>query len=94
MLENILVERVAGTESHGRVKDFIVENLKNMKWHIELDEFEDETPMGRKPFKNIVATINPDAERFLVLACHYDSKYFNEKEKVFLGATGWFIEVN
>lgn len=65
-----------------------------MKWKIELDEFEDETPLGKKPFTNIVATVNPNAERFLVLACHYDSKYFNEKEKVFLGATGEISDVH
>ena len=32
--------------------------------------------MGDIEFSNVVGTINPDAEKFLVLAAHYDSKYF------------------
>ena len=31
------------------------------------------TPAGRKTFRNIVATLDPDAPRRLVVACHYDT---------------------
>lgn len=40
---------------------------------------------GEIPFENIIATLNPNAERFLSLACHYDSKLM--KNMVFVGAT-------
>lgn len=86
ILKNILIERVVGTDGHKKVKNFIVNNLEELNWNVELDVFEENTPFGNKEFSNIIATINPKAERYLTLACHYDSKYF--KDKVFLGATG------
>ena len=40
------------------------------------DRFKDKTPLGRREFVNIIATHRPGAARKLVLAAHYDSKYF------------------
>ena len=53
--------------------------------------FEDSTPIGTKPFTNIIATLDPHVDRRLVLAAHYDSKYF--KNQVFLGATDSALSV-
>ncbi|KAF6025713.1 QPCT [Bugula neritina] len=55
------------------------------RWTIEEDNFTADTPIGVKKFNNIVATLDPSAKRFLVLACHFDSKYF--KDFTFIGAT-------
>lgn len=86
LLDNILIPRVVGTEGHTQVKKFIIKTMRNLKWHVETDPFEDKTPnMGTLTFENIIASLNPDADRFLILACHYDSKYFKDQE--FLGAT-------
>lgn len=52
---------------------------------VELDAFQNHTPYGQMPFTNIVARLNPNADRFLTLACHYDSKYFADFE--FVAAT-------
>lgn len=83
VLDNILIPRVVGTPNHDKVLKYIVRELKKLNWHVELDEFEEQTPnFGVLPFQNIIATLNPHAERFLVLACHYDSKYFAEEEFV------------
>jgi hypothetical protein len=30
--------------------------LKSLNWHVEVDEFQDETPFGTKTFRNIIAT--------------------------------------
>ncbi|XP_035598530.1 glutaminyl-peptide cyclotransferase-like isoform X2 [Oncorhynchus keta] len=38
--------------------------------------FESHTPYGPMTINNIIATLNPSAKRRLVLACHYDSKYY------------------
>ncbi|RZC34662.1 Peptidase M28 domain containing protein [Asbolus verrucosus] len=85
ILDNILIPRVVGTENHEKVFRYIVKELRRLKWHVDVDEFVDKTPLfGELTFKNIVATPNPLAERFLVLACHYDSKYF--KNDIFVGA--------
>lgn len=86
LLDNILIPRVVGTEGHKTVKKFIIKTMKEANWHVETDAFEDKTPnMGTLKFENIIATLNPNATRFLILACHYDSKYFPNQE--FLGAT-------
>ncbi len=86
LLDNILIPRVVGTEGHKTVKKFIIRTMKDLHWHIDTDPFEDKTPnLGTLKFENVIATLNPKAEKFLILACHYDSKYFPYKE--FLGAT-------
>lgn len=52
---------------------------------VQLDEFKNRTPYGELQFTNIVGRLNPDADKFLTLACHYDSKYFADFE--FVAAT-------
>ncbi|GJN88459.1 hypothetical protein Rhopal_001425-T1 [Rhodotorula paludigena] len=73
-LARLLVPRVPGSA--------------NLTREVEVDEFEDDTPIGRKPFKNLVFTHDPSAPRRLVLAAHIDSKYFpTHPEDQFIGAT-------
>lgn len=63
--------------------NYISTELERAGWNVDVDEFEQETPkFGRLTFKNIVGALNPDADRYLVLACHYDSKYFKDEEFV------------
>lgn len=79
ILDNLLVPRVVSSKNHQRVRSYIVQQLKRLRWQVDLDEFQDETPnFGILTFTNIIATLNPNANRFLVLACHYDSKYTRE----------------
>lgn len=59
--------------------------MQKLDWNVKEDSFTDRTPHGQKPFSNIIATLNPNACRFLTLACHYDSLY--NREYTFLGAT-------
>ncbi|KAK2092347.1 hypothetical protein P7K49_028875 [Saguinus oedipus] len=57
-------------------------------WVLEIDTFLSQTPYGYRSFSNIISTLNPTAKRHLVLACHYDSKYFSHWDnRVFVGAT-------
>jgi len=58
--------------------------MKDLGWHVEEDSFSANTPHGSRPFKNIISTLNPNACKRLVLACHYDSKV--SRENTFLGA--------
>ncbi|GJQ85412.1 hypothetical protein Trydic_g23843 [Trypoxylus dichotomus] len=86
LLDNICIPRVVGTDGHNRVHNYIVNQLKGLGWHIEVDKFHDRTPIfGDLEFRNIIATPNPNADRYLTLSCHYDSKYFREFD--FEGAT-------
>eukprot|EP00912_Choanoflagellata_sp_UC4_P002322 UC4_evm1s1460 len=92
-----LKPRFVGSEGHREVRDHILSSLRNLKapWQIELDTFEDDTPIGRFMFQSIVATLDPRAPRRLTLVAHYDSKHYlarewssaRDKMKKFLGAT-------
>ncbi|KAH8300495.1 hypothetical protein KR018_009205, partial [Drosophila ironensis] len=85
-INNILIPRIVGSGNHTIVRQYIEQSLQGLGWHVELDSFHDIAPIkGQLHFHNIIATLNPKAERFLVLACHYDSKYVPGVE--FLGAT-------
>lgn len=48
-----------------------------MNINVELDEFSAVTPIfGNLTFTNIIGKLNANADSYLALACHYDSKYF------------------
>ncbi|ORZ19847.1 hypothetical protein BCR42DRAFT_323588 [Absidia repens] len=85
LLKPLLVERVSGTDSNAKVRDFIIQHFERLDWHIELDPFTAMTPLGEKNFTNIVVTKQPSAHRRLVLAAHYDS--MNSPDFEFIGAT-------
>jgi len=60
--------------------------MKDLNWTIESDVFQADTPVfGELEFENIIAKLNPNARRYLALACHFDSKYTRERD--FIGAT-------
>lgn len=60
-------------------------HFQDLGWSVDEDLFSANTPFGTKAFRNLIVTLNPNACKRLVLACHFDSKYFAEGE--FLGAT-------
>ncbi|XP_050431961.1 glutaminyl-peptide cyclotransferase-like isoform X2 [Adelges cooleyi] len=84
ILDEILIERVVGTSKHEFVKMFIAEEMKSVGWSVELDSFNARTPLGVHNMTNVIATLNPLADRYLVVACHYDSK---KMDFYFEGAT-------
>ncbi|KAJ0177002.1 hypothetical protein K1T71_007011 [Dendrolimus kikuchii] len=86
VLNEILIPRVVGTPNHVKVGNYIANSMRNLGWDVTENVFPDQTPVfGTLHFKNIIAKLNPNADRYLVLACHYDSKY--TREHVFVGAT-------
>lgn len=85
VLKSILKPRIVGTATHGEVKRSIIGELKSLGFTVELDEFNQKAPhFGILKFTNIIGKLNPDADKYLALACHYDSKYF--REHAFVGA--------
>ncbi|KAL7046970.1 hypothetical protein ACKWTF_002755 [Chironomus riparius] len=85
-LQNILIPRVASTDGSKKVQNFIIGEMESMGMTVELDSFYDNAPIfGKINFVNIVGKINPNADRFLMLSAHYDSKYFPDNK--FVGAT-------
>nr|XP_017021161.1 glutaminyl-peptide cyclotransferase [Drosophila kikkawai] len=82
-VQALTIPRVVDTPGHTKVRDYITDFLKNLKWHVKLDIFTEKVPiLGYLTFMNIVASQNPKAKRFLMLGCHYDSKYFPDFEFV------------
>ncbi|KAM9316712.1 glutaminyl-peptide cyclotransferase [Gastrophryne carolinensis] len=90
-LKPILIERVSGSPGNYAVRQHIKQRLQRLQagWQIDEDSFQNQTPFGNVMFSNVIATLNPTAKRHLVLACHYDSKYFPPQwdSRVFVGAT-------
>lgn len=58
------------------MRNYIVTTLKKLDWHVEEDTFTDNTPYETKRFTNVIATKDPDAPRRVVVAAHFDSKFF------------------
>ncbi|KAJ8288702.1 hypothetical protein COCON_G00013610 [Conger conger] len=77
-LRPMLVTRYPSSAGSLSVQQQIRTMLGALKagWTIEEDRFPAHTPYGPLTFTNIIATLNPSAKRRLVLACHYDSKYY------------------
>jgi glutaminyl-peptide cyclotransferase len=81
---NILIPRVAGTPGNAKVRKYITDQMSALDWDVETVSHDQGTPVGRVAFHNVIATLDPDSPRRLVLACHYDSLGTPEG---FLGAT-------
>ena len=90
--------RIPGSEGSKKTEQMITRVLgKSGLWNIEYDRFQALTPtLGMLNFTNIIATFQnspprkrqqePQRKR-LVVAAHYDSKYFAPSDQVYLGAT-------
>ena len=83
--EPLFIPRIAGTPGNEKARSVIVEHFKQLDWDVTLDTFTTSTPVGPVKFTNIIATLNPNAEKRLVMSAHYDSKYYNDFECI--GAT-------
>ena len=75
-LSKILIPRAPDTANNTLVREYIVSILKDLNWHVEEDSFTDDTPYGVKRFTNVIATKDPAASRRVILAAHFDSKFF------------------
>ncbi|KAM6912599.1 glutaminyl-peptide cyclotransferase [Xenentodon cancila] len=90
-LTPLLVTRYPGSAGSQAVQQHIRTTLGSLGagWEVTEDKFVSQTPYGPLPFTNLIATLNPSAKRRLVLACHYDSKYYPPQwqGREFQGAT-------
>lgn len=76
LLRGFLVSRPPGSRSHRNLQFHIERHFRLLGWHFETDRFEEETPIGKVQFTNLIATANPTAQSRIVVAAHYDSKRF------------------
>ena len=67
---------LADTENNTIVRNYIVDTMKKLEWDVEEDSFSADTPYGVKRFTNVIATKDPEAPRRVIIAAHFDSKFF------------------
>jgi glutaminyl-peptide cyclotransferase len=84
LLEPILIPRVSGSSGNKSVQNHIIKIFTELQWHIDQDQFIQETPFGEIEFNNIIVTKDIGASSRFVLAAHFDSKYFKHFD--FIGA--------
>ena len=69
-----MTPRLVDTPGLTKVREYIVTFLSDLGWTTEVHEFTEDTVIGQKTFRNIIATRNTNSPRRLVLAAHYDTK--------------------
>ena len=74
ILAPLLTPRQVDTPGITQAREYIVTFLNDLGWTIEVQEFTEDTVIGQKTFRNIIATRNTNSPRRLVLAAHYDTK--------------------
>lgn len=88
--------RPAGSDALAKTRAYIVAELQKSGLKAQLDEFEVETPRGRKKMTNIRASRAGTRSTVIALAGHYDTKIFDFN---FLGANdggssaAWLLEM-
>jgi glutaminyl-peptide cyclotransferase len=76
--------RPAGSAALAKTRDYLVENLKQAGWQVELQPFNDDTPIGPIAFVNLIARFPQSADKpastttqQAIVCSHYDTKLFD-----------------
>ncbi|MGH9931732.1 MAG: M28 family peptidase [Pyrinomonadaceae bacterium] len=76
--------RVPGSPELARTRDYIISSLKSSGLAVKTDEFSAVTPLGEKRMVNLTAEIPGESKDVIIVASHYDSKFY--KDMRFVGA--------
>jgi glutaminyl-peptide cyclotransferase len=73
--------RVPNTEAHRKCADFLKNTLQSFGWQVIVQDFDAMAYNGRVlKSKNIIGMYNPQAPTRILLAAHWDTRPFNDKE--------------
>ncbi|MDQ2658609.1 MAG: M28 family peptidase [Bacteroidota bacterium] len=73
--------RIPNTAAHRQAADYFVETFKQFGAQITIQEFQAQNYAGQKlNLKNIVAAFNPEKPRRILLAAHWDTRPFSDKD--------------
>ena len=61
-----------------KTRAYIADELKSYGLKVSLDEFIAVTPQGEKKMANIVGEIAGESKTMILLASHYDTKYYKD----------------
>lgn len=76
--------RVPGSPELAKTRDYIVNSLKSSGLTVKTDGFTSVTPLGEKKMVNLTGEIPGESKDVIVIASHYDSKFY--KDMRFVGA--------
>jgi Zn-dependent M28 family amino/carboxypeptidase len=76
--------RVSGSTELEKTRGYIIGLLSSYGLKIKTDEFTADTPVGQKKMVNITAELLGDSTDVIIIASHYETKYF--KDMLFVGA--------
>jgi glutaminyl-peptide cyclotransferase len=76
--------RVPGSPELAKTREYILASLKSSGLATRTDNFTAATPMGEKKMVNVTAEIPGESRDVIIIASHYDSKFF--KNMRFVGA--------
>jgi Zn-dependent M28 family amino/carboxypeptidase len=76
--------RPPGSPELEKTRAYIANELRSSGWTVSLDEFTAITPQGEKKMVNIIGEIPGETKTTILLASHYDTKYY--KDMRFVGA--------
>lgn len=76
--------RDSGSPGAIKTRSYIVNELKSHGLSVSTDEFVVKTPLGEKAMSNITGEIAGESKDVIILASHYDTKYY--KDMLFVGA--------
>ncbi len=73
--------RVPNTPAHHACGDYLVSKLRSYGAKMYIQEFEEQAYDGTiLNLKNIIASFNPDARKRIILAAHWDTRPFSDKD--------------
>lgn len=73
--------RIPNTAAHRQTADYFVETLKRFGGQITIQEFQAKNYLGQTlNLKNIVAAFNPEKQKRILLAAHWDTRPFSDKD--------------
>jgi glutaminyl-peptide cyclotransferase len=73
-----------GSEAQRKVGEYISQQLTSFGLEVHRQPFEAETPLGKLSMVNIWGVLEGETDSVIIMASHYDSKYFADFE--FVGA--------
>ena len=73
--------RVPNTDAHVRCGDYLIKSLRNFGAEVEVQSFESTAYDGtRYQLRNIIGSYNTDATKRILLAAHWDTRRFADKD--------------
>jgi glutaminyl-peptide cyclotransferase len=73
--------RVPNTPEHRQAGDYLIEKLNGLGAEVQVQEFEAEAFDGSTlDLRNIIASYNPQAQKRVLLAAHWDTRPFADKD--------------